>query len=199
MKRPRLAGFAILVAGGVIGVGVIVTSTFVNSYTSTEAFCTSCHTMATVAADPHYTQSAHRTNAGGVLVSCADCHVPATNWFTETYAHAVDGIRDGIRDGIAEYTNNYSDPAVWSAQLPELARRVRDEMRREDSLTCRKCHDAAQIHPSSPAGQSAHAMLAQAKVTCVTCHATRFDLDQCAHRLPRTRHRLIGAPEFEHR
>jgi hypothetical protein len=37
---------------------------------------------------------------------------------TETYSHAADGIRDGI----AEYTNNYGDPAVWSARLPVLAR-----------------------------------------------------------------------------
>lgn len=167
MKRWLAILFAVLIAGGAIGAGVIVASTFVNSYTSTEAFCTSCHSMATVAADPHYLQSSHRLNAAGVLASCADCHVPATNWFTETYSHAVDGIRDGI----AEYTNNYGDPAVWSARLPELARRVRDEMQRENSLTCRRCHDAAQMHPASPAGQSAHAMLAQDKVTCVMCHA----------------------------
>lgn len=167
MKRRWLTAFAILIGGGLIGAGVVVASTFVNSYTSTEAFCTSCHSMATVAADPHYLQSAHRTNPAGVLASCADCHVPATNWFTETYSHAVDGIRDGI----AEYTNKYSDAAAWSARLPELARRVQDEMQREDSLTCRKCHDAAQMHPASQAGQSAHAMLTQGKATCVMCHA----------------------------
>lgn len=166
MKRWR-AIFAVLIAGGLIGASGIVASTFVNSYTSTEAFCTSCHSMATVAADPHYLQSSHRLNAAGVSASCADCHVPATNWFTETYSHAIDGIRDVI----AEYTNSYSDPAVWSARLPALAQRVRDEMQREDSLTCRRCHDVAQMHPASPAGQSAHAMLAQGKVTCVMCHA----------------------------
>ena len=158
---------ALLLGGAAVGAVVIVASTFVNRATSTEAFCASCHSMANVAADPHYLQSAHRTNAAGVLASCADCHVPANNWFVETYSHVVDGIRDGF----AEYTNHFDDPAVWTARLPVLAQRVRDEMKREDSSTCRKCHGAAQIRPASQAGQSAHAMLAGGNVTCIDCHA----------------------------
>jgi len=164
--RRWLAIFALVVTGAMIGSGVIVASTMVNRYTSRESFCTSCHSMATVAADPHYRQSAHRTNAAGALANCADCHVPATNWFVETYAHAVDGIRDGI----AEYTSNVSDPAVWAARLPALADRVREEMRRQDSVTCRKCHDASAIRPASETGHAAHAMLAQGRMTCIDCH-----------------------------
>jgi nitrate/TMAO reductase-like tetraheme cytochrome c subunit len=158
---------ALLVGGAVVGATAVVTSTFVNRATSGEAFCTSCHSMANVAADPHYQQSTHRTNAAGVFASCADCHVPTDNWFVETYSHAVDGIRDGF----AEYTGHFDDPGVWKARLPILAQRVRDEMTRENSSTCRKCHDAEQIHPASPAGQSAHAMLAGGNVTCINCHA----------------------------
>lgn len=165
--RRWLSILALLVLGAVIGAGAIIASTVVNRVTSTEAFCTSCHSMANVAADPHYRQSAHRSNAAGVLANCADCHVPSNNWFVETYSHVVDGIRDGI----AEYTTNASDPAAWTARLPALAQRVRDEMQRENSVTCRKCHDPAQIHPASAAGQSAHAMLAQGNVACINCHA----------------------------
>lgn len=156
----------VFLIGGAIGAAGIIASTFVNSYTSTEAFCTSCHSMAMVAADSHYQQSPHRANAAGLLVSCADCHSPASNWFEETYTHAVRGIEDTI----AEYRGNFGDPAVWSARLPALAQRVRDEMQREDSITCRSCHETAAIHPASAAGQSAHAMLAQGKATCIDCH-----------------------------
>jgi nitrate/TMAO reductase-like tetraheme cytochrome c subunit len=166
MKR-WLALLVLMSVGGVIGAGVVVASTFVNRFTSTEAFCTSCHSMAIVAADPYYLKSAHRTNAAGVLADCADCHVPSNNWFVETYSHAVDGMRDGF----AESTGNFSDPAVWAARLPALAQRVRDEMRSKDSITCRKCHNPAQIHPASQTGQAAHAMIGQGKVTCITCHA----------------------------
>ncbi len=167
MKRKRwLVAASLIVAGGVAGAGAIIASTAVNRATSTEAFCTSCHSMAGVAADPHYQQSAHRANAAGVLASCSDCHVPSNNWFVETYSHVVDGVRDGI----AEYTGNVSDPAVWSARLPRLAERVREEMRRDDGATCRKCHDPAAILPASEAGRAAHAMLAQTHVTCIDCH-----------------------------
>ena len=155
-----------IVIGAILGAAGVVASTFVNQYTSTESFCTSCHSMVAVAADPHYRQSAHRTNAAGVLPTCSDCHVPSTNWFVETYTHTSAGIRDVI----AEYTSNVSDPAVWQARLPALAEEVREQMRRQDSVTCRKCHDAANIHPASQAGQAAHAMLAQSRVTCIDCH-----------------------------
>lgn len=165
--RRRLAIFAFIVIGALLGAGAIIASTVANQFTSTEAFCTTCHSMANVAADPHYQQSAHRSNAAGVLANCADCHVPSDNWFVETYSHVVDGIRDGI----VEYTTNASDPAAWAARLPVLAQRVREEMQSENSVTCRKCHDPAQIHPASAAGQSAHAMLARGNVACVTCHA----------------------------
>jgi nitrate/TMAO reductase-like tetraheme cytochrome c subunit len=165
MKR-WWAAIALIVVGGALGATAIIASTFVNRSTSTEAFCTSCHSMATLAADQHYQQSAHRSNAAGVLVSCADCHVPSGNWFAETYSHVVDGIRDGI----AEYTGNVGDPAVWSARLPVLAERVRAEMRDNDGATCKKCHEPGAIRPASEAGRAAHAMLGQTRITCIDCH-----------------------------
>ncbi|MGA8964431.1 MAG: NapC/NirT family cytochrome c, partial [Pseudolabrys sp.] len=42
---------SLFVAGGLIGAGVIVVSTEINRRTSTDAFCTSCHSMAVMAAD----------------------------------------------------------------------------------------------------------------------------------------------------
>src|SRR5208282_3323566 len=119
--RRWLAILALIVVGGALGAGAIVASTFVDSATSTEAFCTSCHSMAGIGADPHYRQSAHRANAAGVMAGCANCHVPSGNWFVETYAHAADGIKDGI----AELTGGARDPTAWAARLPVLADSVR--------------------------------------------------------------------------
>ena len=167
MTGRRWLFMGVLAAAGLlIGAGAIIASVAVNRYTSTDAFCTSCHTMATLAADPHYLNSAHRANAEGVHASCGDCHIPQTSWFAETYAHAVDGITDVV----AEFTHDYSNPALWNARRVQLAHIVRQEMRRDDSVTCRHCHDADAIKPASEQGRAAHALLRQGRLTCIDCH-----------------------------
>lgn len=161
-----LFGGLLAISGLLIGAGLILGSIAINRFTSTDAFCTSCHAMATLALDPHYLQSAHQANSAGVRVGCGDCHIPHGSWFAETYAHAADGIRDEI----AELTHNYDDPGVWEPRRIALADVVRDQMRRDDSATCRDCHDPATIKPKSEAGRAAHALLAQSRLTCIDCH-----------------------------
>jgi nitrate/TMAO reductase-like tetraheme cytochrome c subunit len=155
-----------VVAGVVVGAIAIVSSVEGNRYTSTDQFCTSCHAMASLAADQNFIRSAHRSNAAGVAASCGDCHIPATNWFVETYTHAAKGIKDII----AQMTHDFSDAAVWEARRIELAHFVREEMRGQDSVTCRSCHTAAIIRPASERGRAAHALLQEGRMTCIDCH-----------------------------
>ena len=167
MTRTRwLSLLVVLVIGAMLGAGGILVSLEVNRATSADAFCTSCHSMTFVANDPHFTGSAHRTNSEGVRPSCGDCHIPRTNWFVETYAHA----KSGLRDVVAEYTHNYSDPKIWEARRVELAHEVRNVMRAQDSVTCRSCHDAQAVRPASERGQAAHALLREGRMTCIDCH-----------------------------
>jgi nitrate/TMAO reductase-like tetraheme cytochrome c subunit len=157
-----LAFFAAAVVGG----GAIIVSVEANRITSTDAFCTSCHSMATLAAASGFKQSTHRSNAAGVIASCGDCHIPRTNWWVETYTHVVRGLKDTI----SENTHNFSDPKVWEAHRIELTQVVREEMRSQDSVTCRSCHDPQAIRPESERGQAAHALLREARMTCIDCH-----------------------------
>jgi trimethylamine-N-oxide reductase cytochrome c-type subunit TorC len=76
-----------------------------------------------------------------------------------------------LRDVVAEYTHNYNDPGLWNKRRVELAAEVRDQMHRNDSATCRKCHDAAAIRPASEAGRASHATLKQGQATSIDCHA----------------------------
>jgi len=165
-KRRGLSVIGLLLAGAIVGAGALIASVEANRHTGSDAFCTSCHSMAQVAADRHYQQSAHRSNAAGVYPSCGNCHIPKTNWFVETYAH----VAGGIKDTIAEHTNDFSKPGTWEARRTELAHYVRDEMRRQDSVTCRSCHDANAIKPASERGRAAHALMQERKLTCIDCH-----------------------------
>lgn len=166
MRKRWLLSIGILAVGIVLGAGFLLVSLEGNRYTSTEAFCSSCHSMKFVANDPHFIHSAHRSNAEGVNPSCGDCHIPKTNWFVETYTH----VKSGTRDVIAELTHNYSDPTIWEARRVALAHEVRADMRAQDSVTCRSCHDAAVIAPKSERGQAAHALLREGRMTCIDCH-----------------------------
>ena len=163
----RLTIFAFIAIGGVAGAAAIIASTEINRLTSADALCVSCHSMATLVADPYFQQSGHEANAVGIRVSCSDCHIPSENWFVETYGH----VYQGLKDVFSEYTHNFDDPAVWQRRRIELAADVRDQMRRNDSITCRKCHDAAAIRPRTEAGRSAHATFAQGRMTCIDCHS----------------------------
>jgi cytochrome c-type protein NapC len=157
---------SVFVVGGLAGAGVILASVTADRYTSTDAFCTTCHSMKFVADDPHFIASAHRSSALGVRPSCGDCHIPRSNWFVETWAH----VSSGTRDVLATLTHNYSDPKIWAARRIALAHEVRLDMRTENSITCRSCHDAANIHPASEAGRAAHTLMRTGRMTCIDCH-----------------------------
>ena len=166
MQANRWLLVAVLFAGAVVGAGGIIGSVAVNRYTSTDAFCTSCHTMAMQAADPFFLKSVHRSNKEGVRPSCGDCHIPKSNWFIETYTHASSGARDVF----VEATHDFSDPKVWEVRRVTLAEEVRAQMHAQDSVTCRSCHEVSAIHPTSDDGKKSHALLLQGGVTCVDCH-----------------------------
>ena len=149
-----------------IGAGATIASVEFNRHTSTDAFCTSCHSMASLPADPHYQQSAHASNSAGVRPSCGQCHIPTNNWFVETYTH----IASGMRDLFAEMTTNFDDREGWNARRRELAKGVHENMRRQNNVTCTTCHAPASIKPASQVGQVIHASLPEGQMACASCH-----------------------------
>ena len=157
---------AVLLVAAVVGAGAMMASFAINHATSTDAFCTSCHTMKLQYADQYFQHSKHRSNTVGVRPSCGDCHIPTSNWFIETYVH----VTSGVRDVFVELTHDFSDPKVWEARRAGLEQEALADLRGWNSITCRKCHDAGAILPKSDAGRESHAMLAHGGVTCVDCH-----------------------------
>lgn len=147
-----------------VGAGATIASVEFNKHTSTDAFCTSCHSMSSMTADSHYKESAHVANSAGVHPNCGSCHIPTTNWFIETYTH----VRSGIRDVIAEMTTDFGDLKGWEARRREMAAEVRNDMRAQGNATCVGCHTTT-IKPASQTGQAVHASLPEG-VACVSCH-----------------------------
>lgn len=155
------------VIGVALGVFAVLAAEQVDHYTSTDAFCgTTCHSMeAHVITDEAYITSVHRTSTSGVRAGCADCHIPP-GLVPATWEH----ITAGIKDIISEVSHDFSDPEVWEAKRAEMAYQVRDTMLANDSVTCRKCHNEAQITPERKRGQSQHADALENGITCIACH-----------------------------
>ena len=156
----------ILLVAALVGAAATVATVEYNRHTSTDKFCSSCHSMASLPADPHYQQSAHISNSAGVRASCGACHIPTTNWFIETYTHQASGLRDVI----AEFTTNFDDQKAWEARRLVMAKEVRDTMLAQGNATCKSCHAPASIKPASQTGQMIHASLQEGQMACVTCH-----------------------------
>ncbi|MCB1724494.1 MAG: NapC/NirT family cytochrome c [Chromatiaceae bacterium] len=151
-----------MVFAGLCGIGVMVFLIEFDHYTSTEAFCTSCHSME-LAAVP-YRKSSHFVSASGVRASCGDCHV-SPGIFAATWDHFIGG-KDVIRQLIGA---DYDDPVVNALHLPEAAFSAREWFRARDSATCRRCHEQDAIVGERAGTQAIHQEDAKGK-TCVDCH-----------------------------
>jgi nitrate/TMAO reductase-like tetraheme cytochrome c subunit len=151
-----------LVAGGLGGVVFVFFLLEFDHFTSSNAFCTSCHSM--TYADDVYRQSAHYNAPSGVRASCGDCHV-SEGLIMATYDHAV-GTKDLLKQ---LFGPDYDDPVVNLLHLPDAAFAARDWFRKRDSATCRRCHTQEAIQGTRANTLAIHTEDADGK-TCIDCH-----------------------------
>jgi nitrate/TMAO reductase-like tetraheme cytochrome c subunit len=153
--------FALLM-GGLAGIGFMLFLTEFDHYTSTEAFCTTCHSMELVA-EP-YRQSSHYRPQSGVRASCGDCHV-SEGVLAATWDHFVGG-KDLVKQILSP---EYDDPVINALRLPEAAFAAREWFRKRGSATCHRCHVKDSIFGTRPGTQSIHVEDAKDK-SCIECH-----------------------------
>lgn len=151
-----------LVVGGIGGVLFTAFLIELDDATSTNAFCTSCHSM--TFAEERYRQSKHFDSPSGVRVSCGDCHV-SPNLAAATWDHLV-GVKDLFKQFVGP---DYDNPAVNLLHLPEAAFAAREWFRRRDSATCRSCHTQEAILGERANTAAIHREEAEGK-TCIDCH-----------------------------
>ncbi len=151
-----------LAVGGLAGSLFMVFLLEFDRYSSTNQFCTSCHSMSY--ADVAYRESVHYDSASGVRASCGDCHV-SPGVFAATLDHAI-----GIKDLFKQFFGpDYDDPVINLLHLPEAAFSARSWFRKRDSATCRRCHLQEAILGERANTAAIHREETQGK-TCIDCH-----------------------------
>jgi len=151
-----------LVAGGVGGIVFVFFLLEFDHYTSSNEFCTTCHSM--TYAEQAYQQSIHYNSPSGVRASCGDCHV-SEGLIMATYDHAV-GTKDLLKQ---LFGPKYDDPVVNLLHLPEAAFAARNWFRKRDSATCKRCHTLDAIQGTRANTAAIHQEETEGK-TCIDCH-----------------------------
>jgi nitrate/TMAO reductase-like tetraheme cytochrome c subunit len=154
----------VLVALVVGGLGGVVFMTFlidVDRFTSSNEFCTSCHSM--TYADESYRRSTHFSSSSGVRASCGDCHV-SEGVFAATWDHVL-----GTKDLLEQFFGpDYDDPAVNLLHLPEAAFAARQWLKDRDSATCKRCHELDAIQGKRANTAAIHREETDGK-SCIDC------------------------------
>lgn len=160
-RRVVCVGLIIFVLGGITLGGL---NTFFN-YTNTMNFCTSCHSMQTNFQE--YKNSLHYQNVSGVQATCADCHVPK-DIIPMFYAKIT-----ALQDVYFELVGSIDTLAKFEAKRWQLATKVWERMRANDSRECRSCHSYQSMKLAEQDKRAAdkHLRAVQAGKTCIDCHA----------------------------
>ncbi len=165
--------FLYIFLGLVAGIILTLSLSFGASTISSESFCISCHEMA----DPvylEYKESIHATNSSGVKVTCPDCHVP------KELGPLLSRKFFAIKDIYHSIAGTISTAEKFDQRRQELANRVWDYMRENDSRECRSCHDfgAMNLLEQERIAQQKHQKATELGKTCIDCHKG------VAHELP---------------
>ena len=168
MNRPRLLDMInrkvlyALTIGGLAGIGFMLFLIEFDELTSTEEFCTSCHSMEFAAET--YRQSAHYLPVSGVRASCGDCHV-SEGVFSATWDHFL-----GSKDLLAQiFGPDYDDPVINALHLPDSAFEARRWFRETNSATCLRCHQLDAIQGKRAGTLAIHREETDGK-PCIDCH-----------------------------
>ncbi len=114
-----------------------------------------------------YQGSVHFSNAKGIRAECADCHIPS-----DPIGYFVTKVR-ATKDIYHEFvTGKIDTPEKYEAHRQELAEMVWQQMRGNDSATCRSCHDFDAMEPFEQSHEAVkmHEYAKANNQTCIDCH-----------------------------
>ncbi len=177
LSRPsRTAPLAVLLIIGFVG-GLAFWGAVRGGldFTSTEAFCISCHEMR----DHSYAdlqKTIHFVNRTGTRAICSDCHVPK-EFIREVGAHI-----EASTELFFHITGKIDTPEKYEAHRLQMAISVWKTLKADNSRECRNCHKNVWTDTSAEFGGAARhhkQALKAGNMTCIDCH------QGIAHTLPK--------------
>lgn len=172
-RRRSRWPWAVLLLGIVLGALGLAGSSVALDRVETQAFCTSCHTMQTPAAEMKF--SMHHANRSGVAAGCADCHVPPGT-AARVWRHL-----QASRELWHEWKGTIATPEMYEMQRLEMAQREWARLEANGSAECRACHAFEAMAPDvqKKSAYTRHQRAQAEGKSCIACHKG------VAHELPR--------------
>jgi len=135
--------------------------------TNTESFCISCHEMEQTVYQ-EYKETIHFKNASGVKASCPDCHVP------RPWGYKIVRKIKASNELWHKMLGTIDTKEKFEQHRLEMAERVWEEMRENDSRECRNCHsfDDMDLDEQQKRAKRKHnpKRIAERGETCIDCH-----------------------------
>ena len=134
--------------------------------TNTLGFCISCHEMRDTVFE-EYKETVHFKNRSGVRAGCPDCHVP--NDWGHKFVRKVQASNELYAKFV---TKAVDTPEKFESKRMEMAQRVWDTMKANDSQECRNCHSWEAMNPQKQGARGRKKMEMGQKEgkTCIDCH-----------------------------
>lgn len=161
-KLKKTAAFVAVMALGAV---ILSGTQYVMKKTNSTEFCVGCHSMSHP--QQEWEGSVHFSNRKGIRAECSDCHVPQDG------IHYVKAKAVALKDVWHTFvTNKLPDQEAYEAHRLEMAQRVWDDMKANDSATCKSCHsfDAMVLSEQKEAAQKMHKLAQETHQTCIDCH-----------------------------
>ncbi|POT57666.1 cytochrome C [Citrobacter amalonaticus] len=149
----------------VVGALVVFAAQWTLHKTSSTEFCLSCHTMQ--APYEEYLGSRHFQNQKGIRAECADCHIPEGGM-----GYLVAKIKASKDLWHQFITKKIDTPEQFEEHRLDMAQTVWDQLKANDSATCRSCHsmDAMDLEAQTADARKMHEMGVKEQQTCIDCH-----------------------------
>ena len=153
-------------AGIVLGIVGLLAFDYTMYATSTDEFCTSCHSMRDNSLAQLQT-TVHFSNSSGISATCSDCHLPKE--FVPKMVRKVEAAREVW----GHWTGIIDTPEKYAAHAPAMKAREIARLKANASQECRNCHDSERMMlvAQSVKAQNYHRAMDRQGKTCIDCHA----------------------------